>query len=99
MLPLDWGPVYRLGRVVLTPKVRARFSDDAVAAALLRHARKAWRANPVVRSSGPCRLQPPGYRLLTASQSGNGPCLWIITEASGDLTTVLLPEDYHAGRL
>jgi hypothetical protein len=99
MLPLDWGPVYRLGRVVLTRKVRERFSDDAVATALLRHARKAWRNNTPRPPTGPLRSRPPGYRLLSACQLGAGPCLWIITEASGDLTTVLLPEDYHSGRL
>lgn len=94
MLPSEWGPVYRLGRVVLTPGARACLPDDAVATALRRHARKAWGETPVARS--PNRAGPglAGCRVLTASQVGDGPCFWIITEADGQLTTVLLPQDY-----
>ena len=94
MLPLDWGPIYRLGRVVLTPKARARVSDDEVATALLRHSRSAWGER-----YGAFRWRRPrpaldDCRVLSAYRAHNGTPFWIITEPDHRLTRVLLPEDY-----
>ena len=95
MLPLDWGPVYRLGRVIMTPNARARVPDDAVARALLRHARKTWGEEPGIRSARTTHPRLVGCRVLTASRAREGPWFWIITEADLQLTTVLLPEEYR----
>ena len=94
MFPLDWGPIYRLGRVVLTPNARARVSDDDVATALLRHARTAWGERRHVARRQYRRPMLDGCRILSAYRGGDGTCFWIITEPDGRLTRVLLPEDY-----
>ncbi len=94
MLPLDWGPIYRLGRVVLTPKARARVSDDEVATALLRHSRAAWGERDCTVSRWGHRPILDGCRILSAYRAHNGTLFWIITEADRRLTRVLLPEDY-----
>jgi hypothetical protein len=94
MLPLDWGPIYRLGRVVLTPNARARVSDDEVATALRRHSRTAWGERHGVVY---CRRHRPlldDCRVLSAYRAHNGTLFWIITESDHRLTRVLLPEDY-----
>jgi hypothetical protein len=94
MLPMNWGPLYRLGPVVLTPNARARVSDDDVATALLRHFRTAC------GESGPCRCRArprprlDACRILSACRAGNGTRFWIITEADPKRTQVLLPEEY-----
>lgn len=94
MLPTDWGPIYRLGQVVLTPKARARVSDDDVATALLRHARTAWGERPcAVRRHCP-RPMLDDCRILSAYRGGDGTRFWIITEPEQRITRVLLPEDY-----
>lgn len=91
MLPLDWGPVYRLGQVVLSPSARAKASDDEVATALLRHSRVAWgKRLPRSQQTGP-RLD--GCRVLSAYRTGSGSLLLIITEANRALTRVFLPGD------
>ena len=94
MLPLDWGPIYRLGRVILTPKARARVSDSEVATALRRHSRAAWGENP--RTDWRRRLRPmlDDCRVFSAYRAHNGTLFWIITESDHRLTRVLLPEDF-----
>lgn len=94
MLPLDWGPIYRLGRIVLTPKARARVSDDEVATALLRHTRTAWGQRHHTARHRDRRPMLEGCRILSAYRAGDGTRFWIITEPDGRLTRVLLPEDY-----
>ena len=94
MLPADWGPIYRLGQVVLTPNARARVSDDDVATALLRHLRTTWRQCEGSRPPRSSRPLLEGCRILSAYRAGDGTCFWIITEANAKLTRVLLPEDY-----
>lgn len=91
MFPMDWGPVYRLGRVVLSPRARAKASDDEVAAALLRHSRAAWGTRPAPPKQRGSRLD--GCRVLSAYRAGSGALLLIITEANRRLTRVFLPED------
>ena len=91
MFPMDWGPVYRLGRVVLSPGARAKASDDEVAAALLRHSRVAWGTRPARPQQCASRLD--GCRVLSAYRAGSGALLLIITEANRHLTRVFLPED------
>jgi len=92
MFPMDWGSVYRLGWIVLSPRARAKASDDEVAAALLRHSRAAWGPRPVPpQQQGGSRLD--GCRVLSAYRAGSGALLLIITEANRHLTRVFLPED------
>ncbi len=94
MLPLDLGPIYRLGRVVITPGARARLLDSDIVAALLRHLEKAWgKSNGRYRLPG--RRAPLfGCRILTAARAANGTAFWIISEADKSITRVILPEDY-----
>ncbi|MCX6917637.1 MAG: hypothetical protein NT167_32150 [Verrucomicrobia bacterium] len=97
MLPLDLGPIYRLGRVVITPGARARLLDSDIVAALLRHLQKAWgKSNRRYRLPG--RRAPLfGCRILTAAHAVNGTAFWIISEADKSITRVILPQDYCSG--
>ena len=82
------------GRVVVTDNAAQRLSQDDVVTALCRH----WRgdrgdfAGLGKANNNPARLR--GCRLLSAYRSAEGLRFWVITEADGALTSVLLPEDF-----
>ena len=94
MLPMDLGPICRLGRIMLSPTVRAKVSDHDLNSALHCHLRKAC---PGPQSDCPTlrrRARLDGCRLLSAYRAANGTPFWIISEADKSLTRVLLPEEY-----
>jgi hypothetical protein len=82
------------GRVVVTDNAAQRLSQDDVVKALRRH----WRGDrgdfaglgQAENKLGRLR----GCRLLSAYRSAEGLRFWVITEADGALTSVLLPEDF-----
>lgn len=94
MLPMDLGPIYRLGRVVMTPQARARVSDDDVATALIGHLHVACGEKSHPRRRRPAHPHLEGCRLLSACRAGDGTRFWVITEADRKLTRILLPEDF-----
>jgi hypothetical protein len=96
MLPRDWGPIYRLGRVVMTPSARATVSDQDLATALLRHLRRTWGEEDDCYRRVNQHPNLNGCRILSACCARNRARFWIITEADRKLTTVLLPNEYSA---
>ena len=93
MLPIDLGPIYRLGRVVMTPNARVRVSDQDLANALLRHLRKVW--GQTDQGARYCRrARFDGCRMLSAYRASDGTRFWLLSESDQSRTTVMLPEDY-----
>ena len=85
---------FPLGRLVATPNALSRLDIHDVLAGLIRHQSGDWgELDEADRLENESSLLQ-GSRLLSAYTARNGVKFWIITEASRDITTVLLPEDY-----
>ena len=80
----------RLGTALVTANALARLHPADVLAGLQRHAAHDW----IARHDGHRQASPPSCRLLSAHLDRGGLAFWIITEANGRRTTVLLPEDF-----
>jgi hypothetical protein len=86
-------PPFEMGRLVPTPSVASRFSDDALAGIVSRHidcdwgevCDEDWDANDLAVETD--------ERLLSA-YTVNDERLWVITEADRSVTTILRPEEY-----
>jgi len=83
-----------LGRIVATPNALAQVPIVEIHQALARHVQGDWgdldkedqgRNNAALRD---------GERLLSAYTTTTGRKYWIITEATREITTILMPEDY-----
>ena len=84
---------FPLGQVVITPNALEKLNSDDILNALNRHIVGDWgELDDEDRQTNDEALQS-GDRLLSAYRSGSTK-FWIITEASREVTTVLLPEDY-----
>ena len=90
--------MFSLGQVVATPNALESISQEAIQAALKRHASKDW--GDVCDEDRGLNDQSlkDGSRILSVYHDGETK-FWIITEAADDegkraATTVLLPEDY-----
>ena len=84
---------FPLGQVVITPTALEKLKSDDILNSLNRHVLGDWgELDDEDRQTNDEALQS-GDRLLSAYRSG-GTQFWIITEASREVTTVLLPEDY-----
>lgn len=94
MLPRELGPIYRLGRVVMSPNARVRVSDHDLAAALLGHLQKVCGNRQRWRNTRRTSQPLTGCRLLSACCTSDGTRFWIISESDKSRTTVLLPGDY-----
>lgn len=94
MWPMDLGPVYRLGRVVMTAQARAILTDQDLAGALLRHVRRVWGETDDVNRPGSGCARLEGCRLLSSCRANNGTRFWIISEPDKSCTRILLPEEY-----
>lgn len=94
MIALDWGPRFALGQVVITPNALEQIPQSDVTAALRRHVRGDWGELDQHDWQQNQSALEAGGRLLSAYRAGNGIRFWIITEATRDVTTILLPEDY-----
>lgn len=79
-----------LGPTLLTAKALARLHPADVLAGLERHAGRAW----ITRAGERGRAPAPDCRRLSAHRDRHGLAFWILTEAHGRRTTVLLPEDF-----
>jgi hypothetical protein len=80
----------RLGTALLTANALAGLNHADVLAGLQRHAAHDWS----VRHDGHRQASPPSCRRLSAHRDRGGLAFWIITEADGRRTTVMLPEDF-----
>ena len=84
---------FPLGQVVITPNALEKLKSDDILNALNRHVVGDWgELDDEDRQTNDEALQF-GDRLLSVYHSGFTK-FWIITEASREVTTVLLPEDY-----
>lgn len=80
----------RLGPTLLTANALARLHPADVVAGLQRHAQRELNRH----AADPDQVQPPCCRRLSAHHDRHGSAFWIITEACGRRTTVMLPEDF-----
>ena len=84
------------GQIVATPGALAAFeaSGEEPLAFLLRHVEGDWgELSPEDICENELSLQH-GWRLLSAYTLKNGTKIWIITEATRESTTILLPSEY-----
>jgi hypothetical protein len=88
------SPRFQLGRIVATPNALEHIPHEEIMLALRRHAQCDWGdLDPEDKTSNE-RAFAHGGRLFSQYQSVQNVKFWIITEADGSVTTVLLPEDY-----
>ena len=83
-----------LGRLLITPGAQAALTPEEILTALNRHVRGDWGdVGPEDRAENEHSFRH-GFRILSAYQSNQGDPFWIITEASRESTTILLPSEY-----
>ena len=85
---------FHLGQTVISRNAMERLHPEDVQLALRRHARGDWgdlSAEDMAKNELSVK---EGFRLLSAYRDRHQTRFWIITEASREVTTVLLPEDY-----
>lgn len=89
------GPRFSMGRIVATPgalhllEVHGRHPTEFLA----RHASGDWGDVPPEDALANEAALMTGSRLLSAYPVGNGR-IWIVSEASREVTTLLMPEEY-----
>ena len=83
-----------LGKTVFTANALDCLHPGDVCSALRRHARGDWGDVGPEDAAENERALKEGLRLMSVYHDRNGITFWVITEASRDITTVLLPEDY-----
>ncbi len=85
---------FPLGSIYITPGAMATVTNLEVNSALRRHACGDWGdLDEHDRLANDESLQT-GCRLLSAYRTGKGTKFWVITEATRETTTILLPEEY-----
>jgi len=83
-----------LGKVVITPNALDQLTPADIQFALQRHqagdwgdlGEEDWKTNDAAITNG--------SRLLSSYRTASGVTFWIITEATREATTILLPDDY-----
>lgn len=89
-------PLFSLGQVVITPGVAAAFeaSGDDPRAFLIKHVS----LDPGDLDAHDIRENQlsleQGFRILSAYRLSDATKIWIITEATRESTTILLPSEY-----
>ena len=85
---------FDLGRLVITPAALEAVPADDICNAINRHVCGDFGdLDAADRKENEFALRA-GLRLLSVYHATNGTKFWLITEASRELTTVLLPSDY-----
>lgn len=88
------GPLFPLGKLLITPGASSVLSNEDITSALRRHLTGDWGdLDEEDRQENELSLRE-GYRMLSAYQTANDIRFWIITEADRSATTILLPEEY-----
>jgi hypothetical protein len=87
-------PLFPLGQIVATPNALAQITQADIMTALLRHTVGDWGELDTEDKLTNDRAVVDGTRILSAYRAANGTKFWIITDAGGIATTILLPEDY-----
>jgi hypothetical protein len=94
MADIQPAPKFLFGRTVATPNALNKIPNDEILTALGRHVCGDWGTLDAEDWKSNDRALIEGTRLLSAYDSKQGICFWIITEWDRSVTTVLLPEDY-----
>ena len=85
---------FPLGRTVVTANAASLLTQADIVTALTRHTAGDWGDMDESDRQENERALKNGCRLLSAYRSACVIRFWIITEASREVTTILLPEDY-----
>ena len=90
------GTRFSLGSLYITPGALEAFktSGDDPIAYLVRHLTGDWGQLSAEDKAANEYAVTEGLRLLSAYALSNGVRVWIITEADGSSTCILLPEEY-----
>ena len=87
-------PKFSLGQLVATPGALEALDEESFWPYIKRHANGDWGdVCAEDRAENELSLKE-GFRLLSAYHLPDGCKIWIITEADGSATTILLPEEY-----
>ena len=84
------------GRIVATPEALAAMEEAGISPSslLLRHLNGDWGdLSPEDRAENELSVRE-GYRVLSSYLLSTGQKIWLITEASRELTTFLRPDQY-----
>ncbi len=91
------APLFPLGRVVATPGALSALEEhrtDALAL-LRRHVGGDWGEIPACDAKENERSLKHGWRVLSSYPIGeDGGKVWVLTEATREATTILLPSEY-----
>ena len=93
-LRVTHAPRFALGRLCVTPKAAEALSPEELFRTVARHARGDWGLLQAPDRQQNEEALRHGGRLVSVYQSCSGQRFYVITEASRDLTTVRLPEEY-----
>ncbi len=90
-------PRFSLGRVMATPRALSALDEASVdpLALLHRHAAGDWGEIPACDAKENERSLRHGWRVLSSYPIGeDGGKVWVLTEATREATTILLPSEY-----
>jgi len=85
---------FDLGRLVITPAALEAVPADDICNAINRHVCGDFGDLDAADKKENEFALRAGLRVMSAYRASNGNKFWLITEASRELTTVLLPSDY-----
>jgi hypothetical protein len=90
------APLFDLGRVVATPGALEILEEAGIDPSELlgRHAAGDWGEIPACDARENERSVKHGFRVLSSYPLPTGEKVWVLTEASREVTTILLPEEY-----
>ena len=85
---------FPLGQTVISANAQDCLQLEDVYTSIQRHAQGDWgEVCPEDAAENELSLKE-GFRLMSVYRDRKGTRFWIITEASREVTTILLPEDY-----
>ena len=87
-------PKLKLGELLITPNAKKSIHLPDALKALIRHQNGDYGDVSEADKEANRKAQELGEQVLSAYTDRNGVKFWIITEADGYCTTILMPEDY-----
>lgn len=87
-------PKLKLGELLITPNAKKSIHLPDALKALIRHQNGDYGDVSEADKEANREAQELGEQVLSAYTDRNGVKFWIITEADGYCTTILMPEDY-----
>lgn len=87
-------PKLKLGELLITPNAKKSIHLPDALKALIRHQNGDYGDVSEADKEANREAQELGEQVLSVYTDRNGVKFWIITEADGYCTTILMPEDY-----